>query len=54
MVLMDGRQSVSHVEDALKECGFDLLESIKIQYIPDETQLQEIYEKTKQEIAKRG
>ncbi|GJQ48112.1 putative nitric oxide detoxifying norVW flavorubredoxin [Candidatus Kuenenia stuttgartiensis] len=49
-----GGQSVSHVEDALKECGFDLLESIKIQYIPDETQLQEIYEKTKQEIAKRG
>lgn len=49
-----GGQSVRHVEDALKECGFDLLESIKIQYIPDETQLQEIYEKTKQEIAKRG
>ena len=48
-----GGQSVRHVEDALKECGFDLLESIKIQYIPDETQLQEIYEKTKQEIAKR-
>ncbi|WP_347272730.1 FprA family A-type flavoprotein [Candidatus Kuenenia sp.] len=49
-----GGQSVRHVEDALKECGFDLLESIKIQYIPDETQLQEIYEKIKQEIAKRG
>lgn len=49
-----GGQSIRHVEDALKECGFDLLESIKIQYIPDETQLQEIYEKTKQEIAKRG
>ncbi len=48
-----GGQSVRHVEDALKECGFDLLESIKIQYIPDETQLQEIYEKIKQEIAKK-
>lgn len=48
-----GGQSVRHVEEALKECSFDLLESIKIQYIPDETQLQEIYEKMKQEIEKK-
>jgi len=41
------------VEDALKECGFDLLESIKFQYIPDEAQLKETYEKVKQEIGKK-
>ncbi|MBM4055480.1 MAG: FprA family A-type flavoprotein [Planctomycetes bacterium] len=48
-----GGQSVRHVEDALKECGFDLLESIKFQYIPDEAQLKETYEKVKQEIGKK-
>jgi len=46
-------QSVSHVEEALKDCGFDLFEKIKIQYVPDDSQLNEIRENLKKEIAKR-
>jgi len=45
-----GGQAVGHVEDALKDCGFKMMESIKVQYIPDETQLQGIFNKLKQEI----
>ena len=45
-----GGQAVSHVENALKECGFKMMESIKVQYIPDETQLEEIFNKLKQAI----
>lgn len=44
-----GGQAVGHVEDALKDCGFEMLESIKVQYIPDEAQLEEICNKLKQE-----
>lgn len=44
-----GGQSVGHVDDALKECGFKMMEPIKVQYIPDEAQLQEICNKLKQE-----
>ncbi len=45
-----GGQAVGHVEDTLKECGFKTLEAIKVQYIPDEAQLREIFHKLKQEI----
>ncbi len=45
-----GGQSVGHVEDSLKDCGFEMMESIKVQYVPDETQLQEIFTKIKQQI----
>lgn len=48
-----GGQSVGHVENILKDCGFDMMESIKIQYVPDEMQLQEISDKLKKEIAKK-
>lgn len=48
-----GGQAVGHVEDTLKECGFEMMESIKIQYVPDETQLQEITNKVKQDLLKR-
>ncbi|MDN3515469.1 MAG: FprA family A-type flavoprotein [Candidatus Brocadia sp.] len=45
-----GGQSIGHVENTLKDCGFEMMESIKVQYIPDETQLQELFKKVKQEI----
>jgi len=37
-----GGQSVGIVEDILKECGFELLPSLKLQYIPSGHQLNEI------------
>lgn len=40
-----GGQSVGQVEQYLKDCGFETLESIRLQYIPDEEQLEEIKEK---------
>lgn len=48
-----GGQSIDHVEKILKDCGFDMMESIKMQYVPDETQLQEISDKLRKEIAKK-
>lgn len=45
-----GGQSIGQVEDVLKECKFDILDSIKVQYIPDESQLEEIKGKLKEEI----
>lgn len=30
-----GGQSVGHMEEALKGLGFDLLEKVKFQYVPD-------------------
>ncbi|MDN3510103.1 MAG: FprA family A-type flavoprotein [Candidatus Jettenia sp.] len=46
-----GGQGVRHVEEVLKGCGFDMIESINIQYIPDEMQLQGIFNKLKREIS---
>lgn len=40
-----GGQSVGIVEGILKECGFDTLDSIRIQYIPDASQLKDATEK---------
>lgn len=37
-----GGQSVGQIEDILKTCGFEMLDKIKIQYIPDEELLDEI------------
>ena len=31
-----GGQSVGMVETILKECGFDMLEQIRLQYVPDD------------------
>jgi len=46
-----GGQGVRCVESALKECGFQMLESVNIQYVPDENQLDEIFGKLSLEIA---
>lgn len=40
-----GGQSVAQVEQYLKDCGFETLENIRIQYIPDEDLLEEMKEK---------
>ncbi|MEK7733167.1 MAG: flavodoxin domain-containing protein, partial [Planctomycetota bacterium] len=46
-----GGQGVRHVELALKDCGFQMLESINVQYVPDKKQLEEIFGKLSLEIA---
>ncbi|MBU1084492.1 MAG: FprA family A-type flavoprotein [Candidatus Omnitrophica bacterium] len=40
-----GGQSVGQVEGILKECGFDMMESVKAQYVPDKEQLEGIRKK---------
>ena len=45
-----GGQSIAHIEEILKGCGFDMLESIKIQYVPDQQALDGIREKLRAEI----
>ena len=40
-------QSIDQVSDGLKECGFEVLESIKVKYIPDNQALQSITEKVR-------
>ncbi|MTV49753.1 MBL fold metallo-hydrolase [Heliobacillus mobilis] len=37
-----GGQSVGQVEESMKTAGFDMLEQVKVQYIPDEKALDEI------------
>ncbi len=44
-------QSVSHIEDVLKSCGFRMMTSIKQQYVPDDGTLQSITEQVKREIS---
>jgi flavorubredoxin len=46
-----GGQSVDHIRDGLKECGFQVHDSIKVKYIPEQSVLYEIANKVK-EIAK--
>ncbi|KUO64119.1 MAG: MBL fold metallo-hydrolase [Gracilibacter sp. BRH_c7a] len=43
-------QSIGQVEQYLKECGFDTLENIRIQYIPDEEQLEKIMDELENKI----
>lgn len=40
-----GGQSVGQVEETLKNCGFELMEQVRIQYIPDNDQLREVSKK---------
>ncbi len=40
-----GGQSIKQVEEVLASCGFELLESVKVQYVPTEKALAEITEK---------
>lgn len=46
-----GGQSVGQVEEVLRECGFTLLESIKIKYVPDEDALRAITEAVVKSLA---
>lgn len=46
-----GGQSVGQIEDVLKDCGFELLDKVRIQYIPDSSQLKEVTEKLEQAIS---
>lgn len=45
-----GGQSVGMIEDILKSCKFDTLEQIKLQYVPDDEQLEEVTEKIVSQI----
>lgn len=45
-----GGQSVGLIEDVLKSLGFELLDQIRIQYIPDSNQLNEITKKVMEEL----
>lgn len=42
-----GGQSVGQIEQVLQELGYELLDNVRIQYIPDEEQLKEVSEKLK-------
>jgi flavorubredoxin len=45
-----GGQSISIIETILKECNFTTLESIRLQYVPDEDDLKNMKEKLKEQI----
>ncbi len=45
-----GGQSIGQIEGTLKECDFQLLEMVRILYVPDDGQLQEVTAKLEQEI----
>ncbi len=40
-----GGQSIGIVENSLKECGFETMKSIRVQYRPDKQALDEITKK---------
>ena len=48
-----GGQSVDIVENILKDCGFEILPQIRLQYIPDQTQLGEVQSVLEENIAAR-
>ena len=43
-----GGQSVGIIEDTLRGCGFKMLDNIKMQYIPDESELNNLAKKAVQ------
>ena len=45
-----GGQSVGIIENVLKDCGFEMLEQIKVKYIPDKGILDNVVEKLKDAI----
>jgi flavorubredoxin len=45
-----GGQSIGIIETILKECNFTTLESIRLQYVPDDEDLKNLKEKLKQQI----
>jgi len=44
-----GGQSVGIIENILRECGFEILDQIKLQYVPDK----KLLEKAKEELIKQ-
>ena len=42
-----GGQSIGQIDEILRSCGFDMLEPVKFQYVPDEGNLIQIKEKLK-------
>lgn len=49
-----GGQSVTQVEEVLKSCGFEVLENIRVQFVPTESKLTEITEKVYQNLGKEN
>jgi len=45
-----GGQSVGIIENILRECGFEILDQIKLQYVPDKKLLEEVKEKLLKKI----
>jgi len=45
-----GGQSVGEVEEILALCGFDMMESIRLQWVPGEDELKEITDKVRREL----
>jgi flavorubredoxin len=43
-------QSVGQVEDCLKECGFEIVDSIKIRYIPCDEDLKDITQNLEEKL----
>lgn len=43
-------ESVGVIEEVLRDCGFDLFEQVRLQYIPDDSNLNEIEKKIKESI----
>ncbi len=46
--------SVGEVENIFKECGFEIIEKIRVQYIPDDDKINEIKKKLDVAINKKG
>jgi len=40
-----GGQSVPQINEILTSCGFDMLDEVKVQYVPDKKILEEIKDK---------
>lgn len=45
-----GGQSVGQVEEILKGCGFEMLENVRVQFVPDKDVLNEIKEKVAEQV----
>lgn len=42
-----GGQSIGQIEEVLKDCGFNIMEKVRVQYLPDDNLVKEINEKIK-------
>ncbi|MBD3380043.1 MAG: MBL fold metallo-hydrolase [Candidatus Omnitrophica bacterium] len=48
-----GGQSIPGINEVLSSCGFEMMESLKVQYVPRKERLDEIKEKVKGELTER-